>query len=183
MAETAGFEIQKCEARIENGQECVRVYFRYRSPKGKYSGTLGGWVDLIPEWYWVVRKFSILAKVSLDDENGGQQLNGTCEYSHDASGGVPLIKRRVWTATTTGDTGQTKYTVDFTKFVLGKLPNSDFEPSAFGVRTAIAVHGMSLLRRLMLMATVAIILGLAAVILFKKSRRMYADGSGVGPKG
>lgn len=120
-----GFSIKKVAGVKQDGQDLVKIEFRYQPPKSADRRPLrGGWVLLDPSRFWTIRQFDVETQWG---EKSGRHL---ATFTYRVSNGFPMIEKIV-NQPTIGEVSAVEFVYDFDLHE-GDPPDSDFTLSAFG---------------------------------------------------
>ncbi|HZZ73165.1 MAG TPA: hypothetical protein VFE24_12995 [Pirellulales bacterium] len=162
------FTIDKAEMVPDKSRAVCRITFR--RPRGtEMRGVVGGFVDFDCDHYWLILRYAVRDKDSLEDKIGKNTVSNENTFRDEVNGErLPLLKRNVITYSyTDGRPLDATTTGEFTKFELREVPATEFDMANFGVHTSLA-SSLSTFWRAVLYAANGIVFLAVAVWLYRR---------------
>ncbi len=170
IVEEPGFKINSAESHTVAGNEIVRVDFTYASPPKEFSELFGGWVDLQPKSYWVIKEYDVRTRLTVPDDAGRQRVARTYLYGEPVDG-LPRILSCQATYLYPEDGGKRTATevIDFAQYEVKKTADSEFTVAAYGIGVpAVETRPGPFLAIFVLVNAVVVLL--VAVVLYRRSK-------------
>jgi hypothetical protein len=174
--------VEPAKAEGNNRAPLVRVDFKYlRNPSEENgAGLVRGWLELDPARDWAIVRYAIDTVVRIPHGQSGMHVEGQNEY-FEQEGSLPPRTRLAkchWTANVGKDTYLNRMTYDFTKFEFADVPDTDFDLTAFGVRTSLGKGASPAVLRAVAFGITATVFIALAILLMLRHRATVAGRQG-----